>query len=644
MRRVSGRLAIRRRKLQSPAKLFPGSQRTLMSGAQLIPCPTEEGAGAAIGCATSLGVSNSTGSDPTHFSSGEDWRRSLRSSRANAVSDVFRLHTINGLEWIDVQGTLTPRSSVELASTISKSPPSASTASGPSASENGKGVSPSDVKARLFRPHSDLAFMTCVSPLLEADGVHPRLIKDAERRIILPQCKVFVPEDEKDLVEPDDGTGGKDHTTTSSTKPARACLLVCRFPIPDHAMLPPSLQTLTKKDSSTFTAAFSYRSGMSSNREGRFEELLFDLNNPNGKRGPGVNGPQLGSSGTNSGESRSKLWTWFLGNRRTLNDSIRARTSSAGIGEDSVLRITTRLTIFVLPESGRMITCHRAPINVISKMRNEWNSEGYCRSTTLLQLINYIMKGCVEMFVSSASQHTLWLDQFETSLFPNQGRHFEDNTSSHTGWRGLASNQRISPPRLQIRRRTQSLNQTIESVYCINRRASVFCRLLQPLPYAYSQVVAATTNNRSVLLLNSDSQPPVSGKAGANLRSALVSKPSGNKPSKSSHKTEQEAFLAQDVAHHCKNALTMCEDLRDSSQALLSLHFQLTSNELEELVRVITLVSSVFIPLSFICSMFGMEFSSWESFYSNPFGIWVALSLMGFATFSTWFWVWWKYL
>jgi magnesium transporter len=64
----------------------------------------------------------------------------------------------------------------------------------------------------------------------------------------------------------------------------------------------------------------------------------------------------------------------------------------------------------------------------------------------------------------------------------------------------------------------------------------------------------------------------------------------------------------QDVIQSLVHARTMAEDLNDNAQNVLQLVFQISSYQLNELMRVLTRFSAFFIPLSFITSVWGMNF------------------------------------
>jgi magnesium transporter len=64
----------------------------------------------------------------------------------------------------------------------------------------------------------------------------------------------------------------------------------------------------------------------------------------------------------------------------------------------------------------------------------------------------------------------------------------------------------------------------------------------------------------------------------------------------------------QDVIHEFQQVKTTSEELNDSAHNVMQLLFQLSSYQLNELMRVLTMFSAFFIPLTFIAGLYGMNF------------------------------------
>jgi magnesium transporter len=86
----------------------------------------------------------------------------------------------------------------------------------------------------------------------------------------------------------------------------------------------------------------------------------------------------------------------------------------------------------------------------------------------------------------------------------------------------------------------------------------------------------------------------------------------------------------QDVRESAKSVLLITEQLNDNINGLLNLHISLASLRTNHVMRVLTLFSVFFLPLTFIVGVYGMNFHvmpelSWPMGYA---GVWVAMVLI----------------
>ena len=90
----------------------------------------------------------------------------------------------------------------------------------------------------------------------------------------------------------------------------------------------------------------------------------------------------------------------------------------------------------------------------------------------------------------------------------------------------------------------------------------------------------------------------------------------------------------RDVKDHALRALGMADQLRDTSTALFDLQRAVSSDQLNEVIKVLTIISTVFIPLTFIAGIYGMNFNPEVSRWNMPelnwrFGYPYVLLIMG---------------
>jgi len=78
---------------------------------------------------------------------------------------------------------------------------------------------------------------------------------------------------------------------------------------------------------------------------------------------------------------------------------------------------------------------------------------------------------------------------------------------------------------------------------------------------------------------------------------------------------------------------------------LMSVHLAVSSQELNSAMKVLTVIATIFIPLSFVSGVYGMNFNSAQSPFNMPelnwyFGYPFALALMAAVAFGQLFYFW----
>jgi magnesium transporter len=90
----------------------------------------------------------------------------------------------------------------------------------------------------------------------------------------------------------------------------------------------------------------------------------------------------------------------------------------------------------------------------------------------------------------------------------------------------------------------------------------------------------------------------------------------------------------RDVADHVTMAADIVETLRDMVSSLMDLYLSSVSNRMNEIMKVLTIIATIFIPLSFIAGLYGMNFDPSASPWNMPelgwyWGYPAALTVMG---------------
>lgn len=74
--------------------------------------------------------------------------------------------------------------------------------------------------------------------------------------------------------------------------------------------------------------------------------------------------------------------------------------------------------------------------------------------------------------------------------------------------------------------------------------------------------------------------------------------------------TDGTAIFLRDLQDHISHAVESLELMRDSSANLLDLYISLSSQKMNETMKVLTIMASLFIPLTFIAGIYGMNFEA----------------------------------
>jgi len=74
----------------------------------------------------------------------------------------------------------------------------------------------------------------------------------------------------------------------------------------------------------------------------------------------------------------------------------------------------------------------------------------------------------------------------------------------------------------------------------------------------------------------------------------------------------------RDVYDHCVQLIDMIETSRELAQGLMDAYLSVMSNRMNEVMRVLTIIATIFIPLTFIAGIYGMNFDPEVSPWNMP--------------------------
>lgn len=72
-------------------------------------------------------------------------------------------------------------------------------------------------------------------------------------------------------------------------------------------------------------------------------------------------------------------------------------------------------------------------------------------------------------------------------------------------------------------------------------------------------------------------------------------------------RTDAKTFL-RDVYDHCLQLMDMSDALRETTGSLMELYLSMLSHRMNEVMRVLTVIATIFIPITFLAGVYGMNF------------------------------------
>lgn len=86
-------------------------------------------------------------------------------------------------------------------------------------------------------------------------------------------------------------------------------------------------------------------------------------------------------------------------------------------------------------------------------------------------------------------------------------------------------------------------------------------------------------------------------------------------------------YYLRDVYDHSIQIFDILESFRDRISEMLDIYLSSTSNKLNEIVRVLTVISTIFVPMTFIVGLYGMNFRDMPEL-NEPLGYPAVLAIM----------------
>ncbi|WP_341237513.1 magnesium transporter CorA family protein [uncultured Limnobacter sp.] len=88
---------------------------------------------------------------------------------------------------------------------------------------------------------------------------------------------------------------------------------------------------------------------------------------------------------------------------------------------------------------------------------------------------------------------------------------------------------------------------------------------------------------------------------------------------------------ARDTLEHLERVVSLTRRLGSNTETAVQLHFSATAHKTNEIVTVLTMLTALFMPLTLISGIFGMNFEE-TPLLKNPNGFWISVGLMALSS------------
>src|SRR5205823_10346612 len=105
---------------------------------------------------------------------------------------------------------------------------------------------------------------------------------------------------------------------------------------------------------------------------------------------------------------------------------------------------------------------------------------------------------------------------------------------------------------------------------------------------------------------------------------------------------ERERVYYRNVYDHLIRFTELIEASREMVMDLMQTHLAAASNKLNEIMKVLTMISTTILPMTLIAGIYGMNFKELFPDTDTPGGFWIALGLMALSGLGSYLFFKWK--
>ncbi len=107
---------------------------------------------------------------------------------------------------------------------------------------------------------------------------------------------------------------------------------------------------------------------------------------------------------------------------------------------------------------------------------------------------------------------------------------------------------------------------------------------------------------------------------------------------------EENVRFFDDVYDHVVHLIDSLDTYKDLTSSLMDIHINTQNNQLNKIIKVLTIISTIFIPLTFIVGVYGMNFKYMPEL-NWPMGYWLVwlvmiimtIGMLGYFRYKKWF-------
>ena len=112
-----------------------------------------------------------------------------------------------------------------------------------------------------------------------------------------------------------------------------------------------------------------------------------------------------------------------------------------------------------------------------------------------------------------------------------------------------------------------------------------------------------------------------------------------SQPAQAQEQRDMLVARARDVVEHIERVMQHARRLQQSAETVVQIHFSAQGNRTNDIMRVLTTLTAIFLPLNLIAGVFGMNFKEMP-LLDWRIGVWVATGTMALIALglSLWFW------